>query len=172
LTLKILLVDDDAAQVQLVRLAFQRWRSPYELHVSSTATDARAFLNRTGVHAEAPRVHIALVDLHLPGDPGFSVLKEIKDNPELRSIAVIVLSTSAAETDVAMAVGLHANAYLKKPLSWLEMEQLFDALETFWRLDVRFAMSDPVVIHHRRVPASFTAQKPVSIAISPEPKRC
>lgn len=86
------------------------------------------------------RPHIALVDLNLPKEPGFSVLKAIKGNPDLRSIAVMVLTSSTAESDLKAAFDLHANAYFQKPMSYDAIEKMFEALETFWRLDVRFLL--------------------------------
>jgi CheY-like chemotaxis protein len=145
LTLNILLVEDEPAQIYLVRTALRRWKSPYALHVSMTADDALAFINRGGPHAGTPSPHLVLVDINLPGRPGFSVIREIKESANLRGIAVIVMSTSVAPADVKAAVDLHTNAYIRKPLEWAEMERVFDALESFWRLDVRFAMQDPTV---------------------------
>jgi CheY-like chemotaxis protein len=76
------------------------------------------------------------------GEPGFAVLKAIKEDPNLRNIAVIVVSSSLAESDIKRAVELHANAYLQKPTNWADVEKLFVTLESFWRLDARFAMPD------------------------------
>ena len=135
MTLEILLVEDDASQVYLVTTALKRWLSPYNLHTVSTAEEAMNFIHRRNQHSNAPVPHIALLDLHLPREPGFTVLKEIKGNPHLRNIAVIVMSSSLAESDIKTAVELHANAYLEKPANWTDVEKVFVALESFWRLD-------------------------------------
>jgi CheY-like chemotaxis protein len=68
------------------------------------------------------------------------VLKAIKANPDLRSIAVMVLTSSTAESDLKAAIDLHANAYFQKPMSYEAIEQMFEALEKFWRLDVRYML--------------------------------
>jgi response regulator RpfG family c-di-GMP phosphodiesterase len=73
----------------------------------------------------------------------FAVLKAIKDNPNFRSIAVIVLSSSDDILDINKAVELHVNAYIRKPVNLDDIEKLFMALEAFWRLDARFAMKEP-----------------------------
>ena len=143
MTLEILLVEDDASQVYLVTRALQGWRSPYNLHTVSTAEDALDYINRREIHSKAPMPHLTLLDLHLPKEPGFTVLKAIKDNPAFRNIAVIVMSSSLADSDIKKAVELHTNAYLRKPSEWADIEKLFAALESFWRLDVRFSMPDP-----------------------------
>jgi len=138
--LEILLVEDDPAQVYLVDKALQRWKSPYQLHLCSTAEDALEFVNRQNGHTRAPRPHIALVDLNLPKEPGFTVIKAIKSNPDLRSIAVMVLTSSKSPSDLKAAFDLHANAYFQKPMSYDAIEQMFEALEKFWRLDVRYML--------------------------------
>jgi two-component system response regulator len=142
MVLEILLVEDNEAQVFLVRKALQRWKTPYNLHVASTAQEALEFVNRQNGHANAPRPHLTILDLNLPKEPGFSVLKAIKEDSSLRSIAVMVLSASAEESDVQMAMDLHTNAYFQKPMRYDAIEQLFEALESFWRLDVRFNMKN------------------------------
>ena len=144
--LHILLVEDNLSDVYLVRMALRNWKSPYELHVSPTVADAIAFINRTGDHKRAITPHLALVDINLPDGLGFSVIKEIKDSVEFRSIAVITMSTSTAESDIRTAIQLHSNAYITKPSGWKAVETLFESLESFWRLDARFEMRDPLRI--------------------------
>jgi CheY-like chemotaxis protein len=143
MTLQILLVEDDPSHAYLVKKALQGWRSPYNLHTVSSAEDALDFINRRQRHSRAPTPHITLLDLHLPQEPGFTVLKAIKENPDFRNIAVIVMSSSLDESDMRKAVELHTNAYMRKPVSWEDTEKLFAALESFWRLDARFAMVEP-----------------------------
>jgi two-component system, chemotaxis family, response regulator Rcp1 len=141
--LEILLVEDDQAQAHLVRMALRHWKTPYNLHIVSSAEEALDFVNRKNGHVTAPRPHLTLLDLNLPREPGFTVLKAIKSDPNLRNIAVMVLTSSAAPSDVQMALDLHTNAYIQKPMDLRSIEQLFEALENFWRLDVRF-MSDRI----------------------------
>ena len=144
--LEILLVENSATTVFLVKRALTRWKSPYNLHAVSTAEEALNFINREGDHRGAPRPHITLLDLNLPDEPGFTVLKAIKDNPDFRNIAVVVMSNSVAPSDIKKAVELHTNAFIPKPVDWEAVEKMFEALESFWRLDVRFRMRDPLWI--------------------------
>jgi CheY-like chemotaxis protein len=138
--LQILLVDDDVAQAHLVRKALETWQTPYDLHVVGSAEAALDFINRGDGYAGAPRPHMTLLDLNLPNEPGFTVLKAIKDDPNLRSIAVIVMSSSVDPSDIARAFDLHSDAYVQKPAEWDTIERLIAALETFWRFDERFVM--------------------------------
>jgi chemotaxis family two-component system response regulator Rcp1 len=140
MVLEILLVEDNEAEAYLVRKALELWRTPYNLHVTSSAEEALEFINRQNGHANAPRPHLTLLDLNLPKQPGFVVLQAIKDDPELRGIAVMVLSSSVHPKDVQKALNLHANAYLQKPLDYKVVERLFESLEAFWRLDARFVI--------------------------------
>ena len=138
MTLEILLVEDSDAQAQLVRQALKLWKTPYNLHVTGSAEDALEFLNHSDGYANSPRPHLALIDLSLPKQPGFAVLEAIRQRPDLSGAVVIILSTSIAECDVKRAFPMAA-AYLQKPLEWPDMMRLFEALETFWRMDVRFS---------------------------------
>jgi two-component system, chemotaxis family, response regulator Rcp1 len=142
MVLEILLVEDNPAQAYLVRKALENWKTPYNLHVVLSAEEALDFVNRKNGYADAPRPHLTLLDLNLPKEPGFSVLKAFKTEPNLRGIAVIVLSSSTSPLDVQMAVDLHTNAYLPKPIDYDAITRMFEALEIFWRLDARFAMKD------------------------------
>ena len=140
LVLQILLVEDDAAQAYVVRLVLERWKTPYQLHIVSSAEEALDYVNHRNGHDDAPQPHLTLLDLNLPRQPGFVVLEAIKNDPALRSIAVIILSTSASQSDVQRAVASHANAYIQKPSDLAGIERLFDTLEAFWRSDARFAL--------------------------------
>jgi len=138
--LEILLVEDNPADAYLVTKALERWTTPYRLHTVGSAEDALDFINRHNGHSNAPRPHLTLLDLNLPKEPGFTVLKAIKNNPTLRNIAVIVMSSSIAEADLSQAFELHTNAYVAKPVNFATFERIFHSLEAFWRLDERFKM--------------------------------
>jgi CheY-like chemotaxis protein len=139
--LEILLVEDAPAQVYLVRMALERWKTPYNLNVAATAEEALEFIYRRHAYSAAPRPHLILLDLNLPQEPGFTVLSAIKGDPALRDIAVIVLSSSAAQSDIERAMDLHANAYFCKPANLHAIERMFGALESFWRMDARFVVN-------------------------------
>lgn len=146
MVLEILLVEDNPAQAYLVQNALKSWKTPYNLRITSSAEEALGLIRRKSHHSRAPRPHLVLLDLNLPQEPGFTVLEAIKDDPKLRNIVVMVLSSSSAACDVERAVQLHTNAYFTKPFDYDEIQRLFGALETFWRLDVRFTIDDPLRI--------------------------
>lgn len=139
MVLEILLVEDDDAQAYLAHEALKCWKTPFNVHRVTTAEAAPEFLNRKNGYARAPRPHLALVDLNLPKKPGFVILEEIRQRPELQGIAVMVLSASTAPADIQKAIP-NAVAYLPKPMDFDSILELFKALEAFWRFDVRFSM--------------------------------
>jgi CheY-like chemotaxis protein len=136
MVLEILLVEDNESQAYLVAEALKTWKTPYHLHVCMDAEESLEFLNRTD---GTTRPNLALVDLSLPKQPGFVVLEAIRNDQKLSGTVVIAFSSSAAKSDVDRAVPFAA-AYLQKPIDWNDLIKLFAALETFWRMDVRFAM--------------------------------
>jgi len=98
---------------------------------------ALAFLRRQGPHAEAPRPDLVLLDLNLPRCDGREVLRALKGDPALRTIPVVVLTTSAAEQDVLRAYNLHANCYITKPVDLGRFEDVVRGIEAFWLTQVR-----------------------------------
>ena len=140
MVLEILLVEDNQAEAFLVRKALERWTTPYNLHIVASAEEALDFVNHRNGHQHAPRPHLTLLDLNLPREPGFVVLEGIKNDPNLRNIVVLVLSSSVADADIQRAVASHTNAYIQKPVDWDATERFFKTLEDFWRLDARFAV--------------------------------
>ena len=112
---EILLVEDNPADVRLAREALREGKIESNLNSVSNGIEALAFLRRTGDFADAPRPDIILLDLNLPQIDGFAVLTEIKDDPDLRTIPVVVLTTSSNPDDVLRAYELHASFYIKKP---------------------------------------------------------
>jgi len=116
--IEVLLVEDDAGDVLLIREAFDDNKVANRLHVVSDGVEALQFMRREGQFADAPRPDLVLLDLNLPRKDGWDVLKEVKDDCTLRSIPVVVLTTSAAEEDVLRSYDLHANAYVTKPVDF------------------------------------------------------
>ena len=113
--LHVLLVEDDPGDVFLAEEAFEQSPAPCHLHVASCGEEAIGFLRRTGPHEMAPRPGLILLDLNLPGRGGLDVLAEIKADPDLKTIPVVVLTTSQAPDDILRSYQLHTNAYLIKP---------------------------------------------------------
>ncbi|WP_254763196.1 response regulator [Natrinema marinum] len=134
---QILLVEDNPGDVRLTKEAFKQGRIENDLHVVSDGTEALDFLTQRGDYADAPRPDLVLLDLNLPGKDGEDVLEELKDDPALRSIPVIVLTSSRAEEDVVKSYELHANAYLTKPVDPDEFIETVRAFEKFWFSVVR-----------------------------------
>ncbi|WP_408959384.1 response regulator [Natrinema sp. 74] len=134
---QILLVEDNPGDVRLTKEAFKQGRIENDLHVVSDGTEALDFLTQRDDYADAPRPDLILLDLNLPGKDGEDVLEELKDDPALRSIPVIVLTSSRAEEDVVKSYELHANAYLTKPVDPDEFIETVRAFEKFWFSVVR-----------------------------------
>jgi CheY-like chemotaxis protein len=116
--IEVLLVEDDPGDVLMTREAFEDNKLNNKLHVVNDGEQAIAFLTRQKPFDEAPRPDLILLDLNLPRKDGREVLAEIKADEELRSIPVVVLTTSEAEEDILRSYNLHANAYVTKPVDF------------------------------------------------------
>ncbi|MFJ1646872.1 response regulator [Streptomyces sp. NPDC088258] len=114
--IEVLLVEDDAGDELMTREAFEDNKIRNTLHVVRDGEEALDFLYRRGVHQGAPRPDLVLLDLNLPKYDGRQVLEQIKTDPELSLIPVVVLTTSSAEEDILRSYKLHANAYVTKPV--------------------------------------------------------
>ncbi len=121
----VLLVEDDPGDVLMTREAFELHKITNPLHVVTDGEQALAFLRRTGPFADAPRPGLILLDVNLPRLSGLEVLAELKRDPALLSIPVVMLSTSQAEEDIVRSYTLHANAYVSKPVGF---EGFIDAI--------------------------------------------
>jgi CheY-like chemotaxis protein len=130
--IEILLVEDSLADVRLTEEAFRDAKVLNHMSVVTDGAEAMQFLRREGPHAEAPRPDLILLDLNLPRKDGREVLKEIKDDPNLRRIPVVVLTTSRAEEDVLKAYNLHANCYITKPVDFTQFISVVRSIEGFW----------------------------------------
>jgi CheY-like chemotaxis protein len=114
----VLLVEDDPGDVLMIREAFDENKVRNDLRVCSDGEDALAFLRQEAPHEDAPRPDLVLLDLNLPRRDGREVLAEIKADDRLRTIPVVILTTSEAEEDVLRSYALHANAYVTKPVDF------------------------------------------------------
>ena len=103
-----------------------------ELYVAEDGVEAIAFLRRQGKYVDAVRPHLILLDLNLPRKDGREVLAEIKGDPDLRRIPVVVLTTSHAEADIVKAYNLHANCYINKPVDIDQFLTVVKSIEDFW----------------------------------------
>jgi two-component system response regulator len=129
---EILLVEDSPSDVLMTREALQSAKVLNNLHVVEDGVEGLAFLRQEGKYADAPRPHLVLLDLNLPRKTGREVLAEIKSDPKLRFIPVVVLTTSKAEEDVLQSYGLHANCYVTKPVDFEAFSIVIRSIEKFW----------------------------------------
>lgn len=131
-SIDILLVEDNPGDVRLTREAFTEISLEEELHVVNDGEEALEFVHRRGDHEDAPRPDLVLLDLNLPKVDGMEVLEEIKGDPELRRIPVVVLTGSEAQEDIVESYDRHTNAYLTKPIDPEEFVDLVSSFENFW----------------------------------------
>lgn len=129
---EILLVEDNPGDVLLTREALNGTQVPHVLRVVNDGEQAMAFLRRLNGHADAPRPDLILLDLNLPRKSGHEVIAEVKANPNLKSIPIVVLSSSESDQDVARAYKLNVNCYLTKRPDFLEFLQTMQAFQEFW----------------------------------------
>lgn len=126
-----LLVEDNRAHAKLVTLALNKHESIAVEHVEDGA-HALDYLYRRNGYQDRPRPDLVLLDLKMPGVDGFEVLRQVKENPNLRSIPIIVLTTSVADVDRTKAYELHANSYLVKPMEYSQFGQMIEDLRLYW----------------------------------------
>ena len=129
---EILLVEDNPGDVRLTREALMDGKVWNNLHHVSDGAEAIEFLKREAKYAGAPRPDLILLDLNLPRKDGREVLAEIKADEDLRTIPVVVLTTSKAEEDVLRSYGLHANCYIVKPIDLDQFLNVVQVIESFW----------------------------------------
>ncbi|MGH2864261.1 MAG: response regulator [Solirubrobacteraceae bacterium] len=128
----VLLVDDDPGDVLLVREAFQDHKVGNLLSVVGDGVEAIEYMRGEGSHSQAVRPDLVLLDLNLPRKSGIEVLEEIKSDPALDTIPVIVLTTSEAEEDIVRAYKLHANAYITKPVDFEQFSEIVHQIDEFF----------------------------------------
>jgi CheY-like chemotaxis protein len=132
-TVEVLLVEDSPGDVRLTREAFRDAHVSIRLHVASDGEEAMAFLRQEGHdNAHAPRPDLILLDLNLPKMDGREVLIQIKEDPDLKTIPTVILTTSDAEVDILKSYELQANAYLSKPVQLDAFDGLVKSIGDFW----------------------------------------
>jgi chemotaxis family two-component system response regulator Rcp1 len=134
---EILLVEDNAGDVRLTQEAFKEGQVRSNLSVARDGVEAVAFLRREGPYAHVARPDLILLDLNLPRKDGRAVLREIKADPILSLIPVVVLTTSPSEDDVLTSYGLHANCYILKPVELDHFMAVIRLIEEFWLTAVK-----------------------------------
>jgi two-component system, chemotaxis family, response regulator Rcp1 len=129
---EILLVEDEPGDVRLTVEALRTARVRNRIHTVEDGVEALDFLRRRPPYAAAPRPDLILLDLNLPRKDGRAVLAEIKADPALRTIPVVVLTTSRARDDVQRSYELHANCFISKPMDFNEFSAVVKSIEDFW----------------------------------------
>ena len=130
--IEILLVEDSPSDTQLTIEALKEGKVVNNLTQVEDGVEAMAFLRRQGRHAQAPHPDLILLDLNLPRKDGREVLEELKADPALKTIPVVVLTTSCAEQDVLQSYQLHANCYITKPVDFQQFIDVVRSIERFW----------------------------------------
>jgi CheY-like chemotaxis protein len=130
--IEILLVEDNAGDARLTLEAFKEGRVINSVTVLRDGVEALAYLRREEPYTNARQPDLILLDLNLPRKDGREVLAEIKSDERLKQIPVVVLTTSIAEQDIALAYGSHANCYISKPVDLEQFLRVVHSIESFW----------------------------------------
>jgi len=128
---KILLVEDNPADARLIVEVFKDFKKS-NIYIVEDGVAAMDFLNKKGEYENVPRPDIILLDLNLPKKDGREVLKEIKEDPELRCIPVVILTTSSAIEDIIKTYSNYANCYITKPVDFDQFLKVVQSIENFW----------------------------------------
>jgi chemotaxis family two-component system response regulator Rcp1 len=135
--IEVLMVEDSPGDIRLTREAFKDAKVHINLHVASDGAKAMAFLKHEGEYSNVPRPDLVLLDLNLPKKDGREVLEEIKADPTLKTIPVVVLTTSSSEADILRSYQLHANCYITKPVGLEGFLTVVKSIDSFWLSVVR-----------------------------------
>jgi CheY-like chemotaxis protein len=135
--IEILLVEDNPGDVRLTMEALRGGRVRNNIHVVEDGVQAIDFLRRQGNYGDVPRPDLILLDLNLPKKDGREVLAEVKQDPALKRIPVVILTSSAAEQDILQAYDLAANCYITKPVELDQFLRVLKSIEDFWLVIVK-----------------------------------
>ncbi|ULH14712.1 response regulator [Deinococcus sp. KNUC1210] len=136
--IEILLVEDSEPDILLTQEAFEDARIANNLHVTRDGVEALSFLRRQPPFEHAARPDVILLDINMPRKSGLEVLNEVKADPDLRHIPVVILTTSQADEDILKSYQGHASSYIVKPVGFDNFYQAIKAFETYWLSFVRF----------------------------------
>lgn len=128
----ILLVEDDPGDRLLTQKSLAQTQLDVNLHIAEDGEEALSFLRKEGKFANAPVPDLILLDLNLPKLNGREVLTQIRHDPELTHLPVVILTTSKAHADVMNSYRLHANSYITKPIDLNQFRDILTSLQTFW----------------------------------------
>lgn len=128
----ILLIEDNPGDIFLTKKAFKTCKMSNRLYVAEDGYKAISFLKKEGENKNAVTPDLILLDLNLPGKDGREILSEIKEDDNLKSIPVIILTSSEAEKDILTTYKLHANSYIVKPVDFSKFVEIVSTIENFW----------------------------------------
>ncbi|MEM6869211.1 MAG: response regulator [Cyanobacteria bacterium P01_C01_bin.121] len=132
MSIDVLLVEDSPSDARLTAKTFEKAKVLNTLHIVEDGVEAMAFLRQTGAYQQSPRPDLILLDLNLPKKDGRQVLEEIRADPKLETIPVVVLTTSEAEEDILRSYQLRANCYITKPVTLQQFVRVVESIEDFW----------------------------------------
>jgi len=141
MSIEVLLVEDNPGDARLTREAFRAANDNVHVSVAADGVEAMAFLRKEGLHIDAPRPALILLDLNLPRMSGREVLACIKEDQELRAIPTIVLSSSDADLDIHMANLLQASCYVTKPTLSDDLDRIVSRINDFWLRNIKLPLS-------------------------------
>ena len=130
--IEILLVEDNPGDARLTREALSQSKVRNNLHRASDGEEAMTFLRRQGAFAGVPTPDLILLDLNLPRRDGREVLEDIKNDPALKHIPVVILTSSQADEDIIRSYQLHANCFITKPVDLEQLTKVVQGIEQFW----------------------------------------
>jgi chemotaxis family two-component system response regulator Rcp1 len=133
----ILLIEDNPGDVRLAIETFKDAKIHNQVNVVPDGVEAMAYLRKQGKYANAIRPDVILLDLNMPRKDGREVLKEVKEDPDLRRIPVVILTMSQAEQDILKSYDLHANCYISKPVDLTQFNKVVQSIENFWFMIVK-----------------------------------
>ncbi|MBD0304090.1 MAG: response regulator [Tolypothrix sp. T3-bin4] len=128
----VLLIEDDLGDVELTETALSRSKLRVNLHVVNDGEEALAYLRQEGQYTKASRPSLILLDLNLPGLSGLEILSAIKSDQSLKSIPVVILTTSDTNTDILKSYENGVNCYVTKPIGLKEFIKIVNTIEDFW----------------------------------------
>ena len=130
--INILIVDDSADDIEFTLAALQGTKLANVINVVNDGVEAMDYLHKKGKYARASKPSLVLLDLNMPRKDGREVLTEMKADPDLRQIPVVILTTSQAEEDIIRSYDLHANCYISKPVDLQALSRIVQSIDEFW----------------------------------------
>ena len=130
--IEILLVEDSPADIRLTQEALKENKLKINLNVVNDGVEAMEYLRHEPIYADKPRPDLILLDLNMPRKDGREVLKEVKEDANLKTIPIVILTISKAEEDILLTYKQHANCYIRKPLDLNQFIEVVKSIESFW----------------------------------------